>query len=246
MEDKNIMSNYQGVFQRYEKKYLISKEQSELLVGLLSKYMIPDEHAENVICNVYYDTPEYLLVSRSLEKPIYKEKLRVRSYGLADDKSLVFIELKKKYENVVYKRRVSMPFLEAQEYMSGAPIYKPNQITKEIDYFLYLYGEIVPSMFISYNRFAIKSKDNDNSTLRITFDKDILWRTDALSLNQGIWGNKLLDRCETLMEIKVSGALPLWLVHILNSLHIFPSSFSKYGKAYLQYVTDSKEAIVYA
>jgi len=171
------------------------------------------------------------LARRSIGKPVYKEKLRVRCYGTASAEDKVFVELKKKYDEVVYKRRVSMCEQQAEKYLAGkcgAP--KENQIVSEIDYFVSEYEGLAPAAYVAYEREAYFSKDDPN--LRITFDDNIVWRADELSLTKGVYGNSLLQPGQSLMELKVSSAMPLWLTHKLSELKIYKTSFSKYGNAY--------------
>jgi len=221
----------QNIFKRYEIKYLLTKEQMELIKIEMMEYMKGDDYGKSTICNIYYDTPSHLLIRRSIEKPIYKEKLRVRSYGLATPNSRVFVELKKKYNDVVYKRRVSMSAEDAENYLChGEQPPKPSQITEEIDYFCKLYSGLEPAIFISYEREAFYSKTDDN--FRVTFDQNILWRDSDISLNCGIYGNPILGYNEVLMEIKTSSSIPLWMAHILSENKIYKTSFSKYGNAY--------------
>ena len=98
----------QMIFKRCEIKYMLDITQAELLKNQMKQYMIADEHGVSTICSLYFDTPDYLLIQRSMEHPVYKEKLKLRSYGTADKDTTVFVELKKKYESVVYKRRIAM------------------------------------------------------------------------------------------------------------------------------------------
>ncbi len=98
----------QNVFRRYENKYLLNDRQLEALKNSLSKYMAQDAHGSYTICNIYFDTDDFLLARRSLEKPKYKEKLRLRSYGVPKGSDQVFAEIKKKYDGVVYKRRAPL------------------------------------------------------------------------------------------------------------------------------------------
>lgn len=225
------MKTNQDTFMRYEMKYLVTAEQRRAIMEMVGKYMEPDEYGRSTICNIYYDTPDMRLVRRSIEKPVYKEKLRVRCYGTpsADDK--VFVELKKKYDEVVFKRRVSMSENEAEKYLAGkcgSP--KCSQIVSELDYFISKYSGIAPAAYVSYEREAYFAKDDPN--LRITFDENILWRDYDLSLTKGIYGNPLLSPGQSLMEIKVSSAMPLWLTHKLSEQKVYKVNFSKYGNAY--------------
>ncbi|PKM73164.1 MAG: molecular chaperone [Firmicutes bacterium HGW-Firmicutes-16] len=225
------MKTVQNTFMRYEMKYLVNSEQRRAITELMEKYMTLDEFGRSTICNVYYDTPDMRLVRRSIEKPIYKEKLRVRCYGALPAGDRVFIELKKKYDDVVFKRRVSMSAEQAEKYIAGksdAP--KQNQIVSEIDYFLAEYKTLIPAAFIGYEREAYFSKDDPN--LRITFDDNIVYRDYDICLCKGLCGKALLKPGQSLMEIKVSTALPLWLTNKLSEQKVFKMNFSKYGNAY--------------
>ena len=234
------MKNIINVFERHEIKYMITDEQREKILKGLEGRMIPDPHGESTICNVYYDTPDFRLIRRSLEKPKYKEKIRLRSYGTPGENTIVFLELKKKYKGVVYKRRIELPEKSAEEYMAGKlsvdELMKViagescPQIVKELDYFRQFYANLKPEVYLCYDRSAYFSEEDDS--LRITFDKNIRWRTDNVSLREGPGGKDLLDQNASLMEIKTSSAMPVWLMKILSEAEARPSSFSKYGRAY--------------
>ena len=238
------MKTNQNTFMRYEMKYLVTAEQRRAIMGMMNKFMEPDEYGRSTICNIYYDTPDMRLVRRSIEKPVYKEKLRVRCYGTASADDKVFVELKKKYDEVVYKRRVSMRESEAENYLEGrndSP--KQNQIVSELDYFISEYKGLAPAAYIAYDREAYFAKDDPN--LRITFDDNILWRDYDISLTQGVYGNTLLNSGQSLMEIKVSAAMPLWLTHMLSEQKIFKINFSKYGNAYKAMMGKTSEGGIY-
>ena len=178
---------------------------------------------------------DYKLIERSLEKPVYKEKLRLRTYGVADDDTNAFIEIKKKYKGVVYKRRISMPYAKALEYLvDGKRPEQRSQISDEIDYFLKYYKGIRPAMAISYDRIAMAGINDPD--LRITFDTNIRWRTDKLSLSEGNVGKDILLPGQHLMELKIAGAMSIELAKILDELNIRKTSFSKYGKGYVDYM----------
>lgn len=222
---------YQSVFKRYELKYMLTKEQKAEMRKAMEPYMLPDEYGRTTIRNIYYDTDNYRLVRRSIEQPAYKEKLRLRSYAQARADSPVFMELKKKYRSVVYKRRMALSEKEAMEWVSGEqPCGKRTQIAAEIDYFLKFYGTLRPVVFLSYEREAYFAKDNGD--FRVTFDENILCRREELSLEAPVWGTPLLPESMVLMEIKCSGGIPLWMVQALSAAQIYKTSFSKYGKAY--------------
>ena len=221
---------YQTVFKRYELKFLLTKAQKEAVLAAMAPYMSLDKYGRTLICNLYFDTDDYRLIRRSIEKPVYKEKLRIRSYGVASGDSTVFVELKKKYDSVVYKRRLSMSERDALEWLLSNGERPRSQISDEIDYFLSYYKNLHPTVFLSYEREAYYS--NDKSDFRVTFDENILGRTSDLSLSFGAYGEPLLDEDKTLMEIKCSSAIPLWMVRILSSERIYKTSFSKYGTMY--------------
>lgn len=221
-------------FKRYEKKYLLNRKQYESLLQGLQPYMQLDQYGLHTICNIYYDTDQFDLIRTSIEKPPYKEKLRLRSYGVPAEGGKVFLEIKKKWKGVVYKRRIAMTLEEAENYLEkGKALPGDGQIEREIDYFVQFYNP-KPKMYIAYDREAYFGKE-DNA-LRITFDRNIRSREEDLQLELGDAGKLLLDREYRLMEIKVSGAFPMWLAHILSELEIYPTSFSKYGNIYKQNV----------
>lgn len=222
---------FKEVFKRVEKKYLLTKEQYEGLMPLINEYMRGDEYGESTICNIYYDTPNNRLIRLSLDKPVYKEKLRLRTYGAPNENTTAFVEIKKKYQGIVYKRRISMKYSEAMAFTKDRmPPVKDSQIAHEITWLLNYYDGIAPAMVLTYDRTAYFAKNDPN--LRITFDKNILWRDYDIDLLLGIYGNSILPEGCRLMEVKIPDAMPLWLAHKFDELKIVPTSFSKYGKAY--------------
>lgn len=222
---------YQSVFSRYELKYLLTPAQKKQVLLAMQPYMKLDDYGRTTIRNIYYDTPSYRLVRQSLERPAYKEKLRIRSYAQADPFSPVYVELKKKYDGIVYKRRIALPEREAMAWISGnCPCLREEQIVREIDYFKCFYTPLEPKVFLSYEREAYYALDG--SDFRVTFDESILSRQRNLSLCDGIWGTPLLSAGQTLMEIKCAGGIPLWMTAVLSEEGIFKASYSKYGTAY--------------
>lgn len=222
---------FQTVFKRYELKYMLTLDQKEKILTAIKPYMQLDKYGRTTIRNLYYDTDTYLLIRRSIERPIYKEKLRVRSYAQATGDSTVFVELKKKYNHVVYKRRISIPSKEATDWLSGKKATDKNtQISNEIDYFLKFYGSLHPTVFLSYEREAYYM--NDDSDFRVTFDENILCRQEDLSLESDVYGTSILPKGMILMEIKCTGGIPLWMTGILSKEKIYKTAFSKYGTAY--------------
>ena len=236
---------YTSVFKRYEFKYMLTAEQHKRILSVMRDHMKLDSYGRKTIRNIYFDTLNFRLIRRSIEKPVYKEKLRVRCYDKADSESTVFIELKKKYESIVYKRRIAMSESDAMEWLCyGKLSTTPTQITREIDYFMDYYERPKPAVFLTYEREAYYSLTG--SDLRITFDENVLFRTDGLSLCSDIGGTPLLEEGKILMEIKTSEGFPVWLTSFLSSERIYKTSFSKYGTAYQKYILPNlKEQFTY-
>jgi len=244
------MSN-QNIFQRYELKYMLTLEQKERLLRGMAPYMSIDKYGRDTIRNIYFDTDNYRLIRHSIEKPVYKEKLRIRSYRLAQPDTKVYVELKKKYKSVVYKRRISLPEQTAMNWLCETPSIWANaqtmgsqiagnpilgtqipdsQIAREIEYFRTYYETLHPAVFLSYEREAFYALDG--SDFRVTFDDHILVRQDKLSLEFDVGGTPILEDGKVLMELKTSGGIPLWMTRLLTQEKIYKTSFSKYGTAY--------------
>lgn len=181
---------------------------------------------------LYYDTPDFLLIRRSLDKPLYKEKLRVRSYGRAGEQAPVFVELKKKYRAVVYKRRIVLPQAQALAALAGDAPLPDSQIGREIACTLAHYRALRPAVFLSYARDAYAPRDG--GPFRETFDTQIRYRTDGLTLGGDCGGRALLAQDQVLMELKTPYAIPLWMARALSTCGVRRTSFSKYGAAYRQ------------
>lgn len=236
------MKSTKMTFQRLEKKYLLTKEQWVQFYENVKEYLEIDPYGPSTICNIYFDTEDDRLISTSLQKPPYKEKLRLRSYGVAKEDSLVYLEIKKKCRGVVSKRRIALDLQEARRYINeGIAIAHQSQILSEIEYFMHFYHPF-PKVFLAYDRIPYIGKEQEG--LRITLDERIRRRYDHLDLGYGDEGELLLEEGMALMEIKVTDAYPLWLTRILSDMNIYPISFSKYGSVYtkdtLQHELDKK------
>lgn len=227
--------NEQMTFKRYELKYMMTRAQKEALLRVMEGHLQLDQYGHSTIRNIYFDTDTFRLVRRSIEKPLYKEKLRVRSYQRAGENSMVFVELKKKFESVVYKRRVMLPHraaMDALENEASLPI--DSQIGAEIEAFREFYGPTLkPAMLLTYEREAYFPVDGTD--FRLTLDENILWRMDNMDLGAEAYGNAVLDDDLVLMEVKTPGGIPLWMTHFLTENKIYQTSFSKYGAAFQQW-----------
>lgn len=217
------------VFNRFEYKYQIPVELSDVLMQEFNKRLFLDKYCEKHgsyrIVNRYIDTENYNLIRKSISKPVYKQKLRIRTYNeeIKDDE-LIFFEIKKKYDGIVNKRRCKMTYKEAKELMRNKKLetvhdYTNPQILSELTRIIEQedYHEMTT---IIYDRIAYFDQSKD---LRISFD-----------FNVHSNNHQLLSESKALMEIKTVGGMPLWLVDLLNKYDIRKKSFSKYGTDFLQ------------
>jgi hypothetical protein len=224
-----------AVMQRRELKYILDRGQIAKLRRAMEGHMTADQFGLTTIGTIYYDTPDQRLIRASLEKPEYKEKLRLRSYGRATESSPVFLELKRKALGTVYKRRIRTTIQNAAGFVSGA-LESPDdsQIGRELSSFRHHYGELVPSCLIIYDRTAYVEPGGD---LRLTIDENPRYRMEDLDLTRPMVGIPLLPEGCAILELKVQGAMPLWLTHALSEARIYKTSFSKYGEAYRRELT---------
>lgn len=226
------VSNPIVVMKRYELKYILTPEQDEFFREKLRGHMEVDKFGLTSIASLYYDTPDFRLINRSIEKPLFKEKIRLRSYGLATSDTPVFLELKRKAYGIVYKRRVQSTIPLVEKFFSGdGDICAGGQINTEIKYFRDYYRTLVPACLIIYDRTAFFEPGGD---LRLTIDQNPRYRTSGLDLRVSMDGISLLPKGYSILEIKVQEAMPLWLSSILDEGKIYKASFSKYGEAYKQ------------
>jgi len=230
----------QNIFRRCEKKYLITNEQGATLQRLITSYTAVDQQGEYLIRDLYYDTANWDIISKSIEKPSYKEKLRLRLYGEYTSESQGFLEMKRKYDDIVYKRRIAFPLDEFKDRCVREIISEvDSQISREISYFLQI-NPVSEKIHIAYKRTAYNGIEDKG--LRITFDRNIVFHLCSLNSNKFDEYNldnnyQILDSNQMLMEIKTEGAIPLWLTCALSENNIFPVSFSKFGTCYARYIS---------
>lgn len=221
-----------NIFERTEKKYLLSPAAYLAMdAELASLGFLPDMFGRQEVHNLYFDTEDDRFIRRSVERPFFKEKLRLRSYGLASADTAVYLELKKKYEGVVYKRRITLPYRDAEQLLAGKgfPTHLNTQIALELAYFVERNG-VRPKIFLAYDREARLLPSEPG--LRITFDSGLRYRYQNLTLAAPQKNTLFADTPFYLMEIKSPRAVPLALAAYLTQEKIFPVSFSKYGKIY--------------
>ena len=243
---------YQAVFKRYEIKYMVTAEQKDKILKAMAPYMEPDKFGRSTVRNIYFDTDDFILARHSITKPDFKEKLRVRCYSKADKESIVFVELKREFDGVVYKRRVGLREADAMRWMAGsndpavrqAARTESVQVADEISYFTGLYSGLKPALYLSYDREAYRMKKgaspaDGGSEFRVTFDSNILCRESDLSLTSDPYGTAILEEGKFLMELKCPGAIPMWMTKILSEQRIYKTSFSKYGSAYCRFMSET-------
>ena len=218
------------IFNRIEQKYILSELEYQELFKRIESHLEKDIYFENKICNLYFDNLNNDFIVNSLEKPKFKEKIRLRSYSVPNIDDIVFLELKGKYDGVVFKRRLEIKLSDFYKYMESYEIKEQydNQVMKEIDYLIKKYN-LRPKIFIGYDRLSYYDKDNIN--FRLTFDRNLRSRTDELALEMGDYGT-LFNKGQYIMEVKSLQSIPLWFTRILSEMRIYPDSFSKYGEIY--------------
>ena len=220
---------YDKVFKRIEKKYVLDEKQLKKLFFKIKPYIMKDKYYQSTINNIYFDTNSNDLIINSIDKPLFKEKIRVRSYGIPNEYDNVFLEIKTKNNGVVGKRRIAISLNEFNDFLENHNYDKNNQIMKEIVYH-FEYYKLVPKRFIAYDRKSFVGINNKN--LRITVDANLRSREDNLCFEAGSSGCKYFDKPHYIVEIKTPNSIPLWLAKILSELKIYPMSFSKYGSIY--------------
>lgn len=237
------------VFKRREYKYLLSAEEYITIRKLLMGHMSEDQYGLTTILSLYFDTPQYYFINQSMKKVPYKSKFRVRSYGTPLMDEPVFLELKKKIQGVVYKRRLQISYdalentlqtglncLDHQQLVSNE-----NQIKQEIKWLFDRY-DIKPKVLISDDRVALSTDEDPD--FRVTFDFNIRFRDEDLSLHHGGYGTKITPDFETIMEVKATGAYPVWFTDIIANLHLVKGRFSKYGYVYQHYLSQTEDNYV--
>lgn len=230
----------QKVFQRQEKKYLLQRSQFEILYSRLQEHMDKDRFGKTTVCSLYYDNDYHELLMKSIDKPVYKEKFRVRSYGVPGPDSPVFAEIKKKYEGIVYKRRVTAPYQELMAFLTDrVPLDCDPQIQKEIWYMSDRY-HLHPSIWLAYDRLALAGREDPG--IRVTFDFHMRYRSENLDLAYGDQGEPLRNDDFYIMEVKIPLGAPLWLTRILSEEKITPGTFSKVGVCYQEKILPAMKA----
>lgn len=234
-----------NVFERAEKKFIIPPDKYERLIKALDPYMQVDQYGLHTIQTIYYDTDDYAIIQHSLDKPAYKEKLRLRSYGIPQEDSPVYLELKKKLDGITYKRRMTMSLHNANAYLEqGITPPESNdakQTFGEIDCFVRQH-QLTGKVLLSYDRIALFGKEDED--FRMTFDGGVRWRNSQVDLSQGDYGTLLLEPGIRLLEVKILGSFPLWLCDILSELGLYSQSFSKYGTVYTQHLSDIRKEVI--
>jgi SPX domain protein involved in polyphosphate accumulation len=229
----------ENIFKRYEKKYLVTRDQGTALQELFLRHMEADHYGSYLVQNLYFDTENWDAIRESLDKPIYKEKMRLRCYGLPKQGTDFFLELKKKYKGIVYKRRIAIPAVSlSDKTVLDAVSAEPSQIARELEFYMKS-NAVSEKVYIAYRRIALAGVKDDG--LRVTFDTDMCFRTDRLDFTHPYAGYSILPENNMLMEIKTLGGMPMWMTRILSESKIYPTAFSKYGVCYTDHILGQSE-----
>ncbi len=229
--------DYTAIFERVEMKYVLTQDQYEALMAAVKDHLVPDEYPHSEIKSIYFDSDTYTLARRSSDHPVYKEKLRLRTYcQQISDSSPVFLELKKKYHGVTYKRRQEMTYQQARNYILYGTLPFDSQIMKEIDYSR-RQNALKPKAAVFYSRDSYAAKDHD---MRLTFDRNIGFNISNLNMRDTA-PDQSLTHGEIIMEVKTITSMPLWMAEAVSRLHIYPANFSKYGKIYQEHISKGEK-----
>ncbi len=232
------MPKTQNTFQRREKKIIMDSSLLPDILQTVSEFMNPDSYNLNGIpydiCNIYFDNGNRDVTRHSVSKPFFKEKLRLRCYGIPTEDSKVFFELKKKTAKIGTKRRAVLSLNDYYRFLSEGYVdpssqYINKRVLAEIANFIDTYSA-EPSVYLSYKRIAFFGKEDPN--LRLTFDTEIRTRNYDLRPELGIYGELLLPKDKTIAEIKFSGAAPMWFAALMSKHGLEFSPYSKIGKEY--------------
>ncbi len=230
-------------FKRCEKKFLLSLGQYEMLKSeILKNGMVYDKYCKGgvvyKIYNIYFDDDENSVIRKSISHPKFKEKFRMRSYFIPKSgEDTVFLEIKRKIKGTVVKRRATLTYKEALDFIENGTRpdtddYLENKVLDELEYYMSIHN-VRPKVFISYERMAFFGGDDPD--FRVTFDRNITTRRTDLRLDMGVYGDKLLADDEVLMEVKIPGSIPIWFSDLLARHEIYISGFSKYGNEYSKF-----------
>ncbi len=229
------------VFNRYELKFILDKSMAQEMIQALKGHVMLDQYGDGEgfyrIINLYYDTEDHLFFHETVNRQEFRQKLRLRAYNKVSIDTPVFLEIKKKYDGVVYKRRTMLTLQDAYAFLAKGQeqqdysVYDASnvQILGEVA-FLKRFYSLAPKVVVSYDRQAFLGiKEND---LRITFDSNLRKRESDLKLESGPWGELFMDASSYILEIKVNGRIPLWLAQILSGFQCWRQGYSKYTSSY--------------
>jgi len=236
-----------ATFKRYEKKYMITKEKLDEIMPTLLEHMELDPFCiggnEYRIYSIYYDTDNHDVIRQNSSKPVYKEKMRIRSYyDRKDPDDKVFMEIKIKSEGVGNKRRIEIKIKEIEPFVNDGVLpetkdYLSTQVAKELQYFLKM-NKVHPALYVQYDRLALFGKEDKN--FRMTFDRNLRTRRSHFVLGESEADEFLLPDNTYIMEIKILGAMPLWLSKLLSEYELYSHGFSKYGARFKKEAQEHK------
>jgi hypothetical protein len=163
--------------------------------------------------------------------------MRIRSYyDSKDPEDKIFMEIKKKCDGQGNKRRIKLKIKEVEPFVNEGILpetsdYLSGQVAKELQYYLKI-NKVHPALYVQYDRLALFGKEDKN--FRMTFDRNVHTRRNNFVFGESDEDELLLPDGMYIMEIKILGAMPLWLTHILSENGLYSRGFSKYGAKYKQ------------
>lgn len=227
---------------RFELKYLLSRDQSEAMVAELKNYMTldqrGDEYGRYLITSLYFDTADYRAYWDKLEGHRFRRKVRVRVYGRerVTPETLCFAEIKQRINKTLQKKRILLPYASAIALCElGEPVVGESEADQAvIDEILYLRHslQLQPACIVSYHRLAFESSEHEPG-LRVTFDSELKCRTHDLTLlSMGFTENQyFLPPQQSVMEVKANDRVPYWLTQLIGNHRCTLRRVSKYCTA---------------
>ncbi len=228
---------------RKEYKYLVHIDLLEDLRKALQPYLVLDNFSEQrhkleyTVRSIYYDTKDLSFYYEKQEGLKVRKKLRIRGYNELLGEKVVFLEIKRKYENFNWKNRSPVLYGDLEELFSTGNIEELVLSNKHSDkatldgkrFFYHVFRKsLIPTVLVVYNREAYFGKFD--RSIRITFDKFLRYQTFP-ELSDLYSNDKLRFAIPNyfLLELKFDLGFPLWLQQIVSGFKLNRIAFSKYS-----------------
>lgn len=227
---------------RLEYKFLIPESKIDQVRDALLPFVNIDEYAagrekkEYTVRSIYFDSGKLDDYRDKLAGIKIRKKLRIRGYNELNGNSMVFLEVKRKYENNISKNRAPLLYNDLPELLLTADferflLKKKKYLDVQNDANKFFYSLIsknyIPVVLVVYEREAFFYKYD--STLRITFDKNL--RSKPLPSLTELYDDDNLKpsmRDNFILEIKFFNGYPTWLQSIVSKFNLQRRAISKY------------------